>query len=76
MPAVRSCHRFSTLPPFAYQKMAEEREERGLEYKERCSAINVQENLGTTILSVVIVQHLSDVNRIVCCAARQTIDSL
>ena len=27
-------------------KLAEEREERGSEYKERCSAINVDENLG------------------------------
>ena len=49
---------------------------RGSEYKERCSAINVEGDLGTTILSVVVVEHLSDVNRIVCYAVQQTIEFL
>ena len=59
------CQRFSTLPPFTYPKLEEEREERGSEYKERCSAIYKEEKLGTTILSAVIVEHLSDVNRVI-----------
>ena len=33
-------------------------------------------SLGTTILSAVIMEHLSDVNRMVCCAVQQTRDSL
>ena len=36
----------------------------------------MEENLGTTILSAVIVEHLSDVNRMVCCVVQQTRDSL
>ena len=48
--------------PFAYPKLAEEREERGSEYKERSSAVNVGENVGTTILSTLIVQSFIDVN--------------
>lgn len=49
---------------------------KGSEYKERWSAINVEEDLGTTILSVVVVERLSDVNRIVCHAVQQTIELL
>ena len=38
-------------------KLPGEREKTGLEYKERCSARNVEENLGKTMLSAVIVEH-------------------
>ena len=59
--------------PFAYPKLAEEREERGSEYKERSSAINVEENMGTTILSTLIVQSFIDVST--DCALRSSLSS-
>ena len=59
--------------PFAYPKLAEEPEERGSEYKERSSAINVEENMGTTILSTLIVQSFIDVNT--DCVLRSSLSS-
>ena len=55
--ALTSCQRFSTLLPFTYSKLVEEREERGSKYKEHYSAINVEAKLGTMIPSDITVEN-------------------
>ena len=48
---------FAAIWPSKMTKLPEEREKTGLEYKEGCFARNVEENLGKTMLSAVIVEH-------------------